>query len=85
MQPLPTFDLEAMRNVDIRTVDPSSLVDIRDVNIDANLPVAEKATSYIEQIRNPYCFRHGDMIVKVNHSQTPVTINDCMEGFYRSL
>ena len=85
MKLIPSFDLEAMRRVDIRTVDPAALVDIRDISIDTNLPFAEKALSYLKQIGNAYCFRHDDVIVKVNHSQTPVSISDCMEGFYRSL
>ena len=29
----PSFDFEAMRNVDIRTVDPTTLADIRDIDI----------------------------------------------------
>ena len=85
MEPLPPFDFEAMRSVDIRTVDSSDLVDIQDVSIDASLPFVEKAVSYLKQIGNAYCFRYDDVIIKINHSQTTTTINDCMEGFYRSL
>ena len=79
------FDLDAMRSVDIRTVDPSTLEDIRDVNIDPNLPFAEKAVSYLNQIMNPYCFKCGDVIIKVSHAQTTTTFDECMEGFFRSI
>ena len=79
------YDFEAMRSVDIRTVDPSTLADIHDVNIDPNLPFVEKATAYLNQIRNAYCFKCGDVIVKINHAQTTTSVEDCMEGFYRSL
>ena len=80
-----TYDFNAMRNVDIRTVDPSTLMDIRKVNIDPNQPFAEKAVSYLDQIRNAYCFKCGDVIIKISHAQTTTSIDDCMEGFYRSL
>ena len=85
MKPLSPLDPEALRNVDIRTVDPAALADIRDVNIDVTLAVSEKMIYYLKQIGNPYCFRHGDVVVKINHSKAPVSIQECMEGFYRSL
>ena len=85
MNPATPFNFEDMRNVDIRTVDPAALVNIRDVNIDAALPFAEKAANYLRQIGNAYCFRCDDVIVKIKYSQTETTIDDCMEVFFRSL
>ena len=79
------YDFESMRRVDIRTVDLSTLIDIRDVNINPQLPFTEKAIAYLNQIKNAYCFKCGDVIVKINHAETTTTIDDCMEGFYRSL
>ena len=80
-----TYDFEAMKSVDIFTVDRESLADIRDVSIDPDLPLEEKAALFLNQIKNPYCFRCGDVIVKVNYAKTEKAIDDCMEGFYRSL
>ena len=82
---VPVYDFETMQSVDIRTIDREQLVDIRDVSIDPNLPFAEKIEIYINQIKNPYCFKFGDVIVKVNHAKTEKTIEDCIEGFLRSL
>ena len=79
------YDFAAMKEVDIRTVDPATLIDIRDVEIDPNLPFVEKAIAYLDQIKNAYCFKCGDVIVKISHAQTTTTIDDCMEGFYKSL
>ncbi|MCL2855924.1 MAG: hypothetical protein FWE21_09995 [Defluviitaleaceae bacterium] len=80
-----SYDLELMKNLDIRAIDPSTLVDIRSVDIDPNLTFEEKAIAYLSQIKNPYFFKCGDMIVKISHANTETTIDDCMEGFYRSL
>ena len=44
----------------------SSLVDIRDVKIDKTLPTEERIKSYVKQIKNPYKFKVGDVIVKVS-------------------
>jgi len=78
------FDLEAMRAVDIRTVDPATLVDIKDTKINLELPFVEKALDYLNQIKNAYCFRCGDTIVKISHGKTTTTLNDSMENFFRS-
>jgi len=75
------IDLEAMRNVDIRTVDPSTLVDISEVKIDASLPKEERMKQYIEQIKNPYCFRYGKTIVKLTYSDTDVTFDERWENY----
>lgn len=73
--------LRDMRNVDVRTVDITGLKDIRDVQIDQSLPASEKIQSYIEQIGNPYCFKHGKYIVKVTHTENGATLNEQLEAF----
>ena len=57
---------EAMRKVDIRTVDKSQLVDIRTIKIDEELPPIDRWFSYLRQVKNPYCVRVGDMAIKIN-------------------
>ena len=42
------------------------LVDIRDVKLDSSLGQAERIQSFLQQIKNPYCFRVG-----VVYYQTP--------------
>ena len=56
--------------------DLSELVDIRAVNIDTSLPVEERIRSYIEQVKDPYCFRVGDVKVRVSFSDTDRTLTD---------
>ena len=41
-----------------------SLVDINDISVDKNLPKSERIKEYIRQIKNPYCFKCGDFVVK---------------------
>ncbi|MCD8013291.1 MAG: hypothetical protein LUG99_08965 [Lachnospiraceae bacterium] len=59
-------ELEAMRDVDIRTVDKDTLTDIRDVNVDNSLPQKERILDFIRQVGNPYCYKVGDIAVKVS-------------------
>lgn len=71
--------INEMKNVDIRTVDKSTLVDIRTVAIDENLPVEERIKQFVEGIKNPYCFRVGDVAVKIEYEDTDVTFEQRFE------
>ena len=76
--------IEAMQNVDIRTVDPDTLRDIRDVTVNTDLPKRERILDFIRQIGNPYCYRHGKYVVKVSFIDTDVTLEDRMLAYIRS-
>ena len=77
--------VEEMKAVDIRTVDKDTLVDIRDVKIDRSLPKEDRIRSFVEQVKNPYCFKCGDVAVKMVFADTDVTLEDRMEHYLRSL
>ena len=77
-------ELEAMKNVDIRTVNPATLRDIRDVKINTALPKAQRIQDYIRQIGNPYCYRHGKYVVKIRFADTNVTLEERMLAYIRS-
>lgn len=79
------IDFEELKNVDIRTVDPSTLVDIRDVKVNTDLPKPERIADFIKQIKNPYCYKCGKMIVKVSFSDTGETLEDRLESYLLSL
>ena len=76
--------IEAMQNVDIRTVDPSTLRDIRDVKVNTDLPKRERILDFIRQIGNPYCYRHGKYVVKISFADTDVTLEERMLAYLRS-
>ena len=76
--------VEAMQNVDIRTVDPDTLRDIRDVTVNTDLPKQERILDFIRQRGNPYCYRHGKYVVKISFTDTDVTLEDRMLSYIRS-
>ncbi len=76
--------LEEMKEIDIRTVDPESLVDIRTVAVDPALPRAEKLKSFVKQIKNPYCYKYGEIIVKIGFANNGKTLEDCLEQYLRT-
>lgn len=77
-------ELKAMQEVDVRTVDPATLKDIRDVHVNMDLPKQERILDFIRQIGNPYCYRHGKYVVKVSFSDTDVTLEQRLLSYIRS-
>ena len=67
------------------TADLSGLVDIRDVKVDRSLPVEDRIRSYVEQVKNPYCFRVGDVKVRVSFDSNGRTLNDHFTDMLTSL
>ena len=76
--------LKAMQAVDVRTVDRSTLRDIRDVKVNTDLPKQERILDFMRQIGNPYCYRHGKYVVKVSFTETDVTLEDIQLSYIRS-
>ena len=57
--------LKKMQEIDVRDIDPSTLVDIKDVHIDTSLPVEQRLASVLQQMNgNPYFFRSNGLVVK---------------------
>ena len=67
------------------TADMSGLVDIRDVKVDRSLPVEDRIRSYVEQVKDPYCFRVGDVKVRVSFASNGRTLNDNFTDMLASL
>ena len=78
-------DFDVLRNVDVRTVDPDTLTDIRDVKIDKSLPGDQRITDFVRQIQNPYCFKVGKVMVSVGFSRDGVTLEQRMNHYLTTL
>lgn len=79
------LQLAQMKEVDIHTVDRESLVDIREVQVDSRLPREQRFQNFLRQIRNPYCYRCGKMVVKVSFSDTDATLENRLEHYLATL
>jgi hypothetical protein len=74
-----------MKNVDIRTVNPDTLVDMSEYKIDLDLPKNERMREFARKAGNPYCFKSRNIVVKVGYADTTATIDDRMESYLRTL
>ena len=45
----------------------------------------ERAAEFVKQVKNPYCFRVGDMVVKNVYSSDGISLKERFEQFARTL
>ena len=79
------MSVEAMKSIDPRTVDRSTLMQRSSVRLDPSAPREERLRDFIQQIKNPYCYLDGKTVVKISFTNTATTIEDCLENYLRSL
>lgn len=79
------MSFEELQSVDIRTVRPEDVVDIRQIKIEEGLSQQEKRREFIRQVKNPYCFRVGNVIVKARYSWNGVSLNERFEELVMSV
>lgn len=74
-----------LRETQITEVNKEDLVSLEDVDIDQTLPHEDRLTSFIEQIKNPYCFVVDGTIVKVTFSNSQESFTDRATVFLNTM
>ena len=77
-------DLERMAHADITKLAPETLPDLPGIRIEGETP-AERLESYLAQTNNPYCFRVGDVPVKISFSGVEATLEDKLRKYFLGL
>lgn len=74
---------EQMKAIDIRSIDPATVSDIRDIHVDPSLPPAERLRDVARQMNgNPFLYRCGGILVKTSFAGTrplQAVLEDCLE------
>lgn len=79
-----SYVLEEMKNVDIRTVDKNTLVDICSIKINNTLSPEKRKMVFIEKIKNPYCFLCGDVAVKISFSDNGDSLENIVDKLIKT-
>ena len=73
-------EIKAMQSVNPLTVSADELVDINDVKVSKDLPKQERIAEFIKQIKNPYCFKCRNFIVKARYTDNGLSMEDCLQS-----
>ena len=69
-------DILKLADVDITSVDKADLVDVSGVTFDMSIPQEQRIHQILHTIKNPYCFRFGDMGVKLEFADNTRPLQD---------
>lgn len=53
-----------------------SLIDLRNVHIEPDLPQEERIKLFVKQIKDPYRYKVGPVVVNVSYANSGATLND---------
>lgn len=70
------LNVDEMKKIDVTKVKRTDLVDVKDVRINRYLKQERQINDFVTQIKNPYCYKYGDYIVKIGFEDTGATLTD---------
>lgn len=79
------LELHRLQAMDLSDVKVEDLVDIRTVTINPHLSQPNRLLDFLNQIKNPYCYRHGDFVVQIGFSNTEVTLTDRLNEYLKNV
>ena len=77
---IPITDLAS---VNIETINKDDLVDVSGFTFDTSVPQEQRAARIIQTVKNPYCFRLGDIGVKLEFSDDAPALQDVFTDFLK--
>ena len=76
--------LDELARADITEQSRDALVDISKITVRGDSP-QQRLASYMEQVKNPYCFKVGNIPVKISFSDDGPTLEDTLTRFFKSI
>lgn len=68
-----------------KKAEQETLAERSTVKLDSGLSREERILSFIEQIKNPYCYLDDGVVVKISFMDTDVTLEERMKEYVRNL
>ena len=76
-------ELSQFSRVDIEVAEKHNLINAETISIDPSIPLLQRMTKYLEQIKNPYCFLCGETPVKIQFAPKDINNIDLGEKLKR--
>ena len=77
-------ELRRLQNADIMACEPDRLTDISNLQINANQRTIDKMSSFIDRVGNPYLFKVGKTVVKVEY-EGGQSVSDAFASLIRAV
>ncbi len=73
--------IDSFMNVNMETIDIGKLFDISTLEFDNSLPKEKRPAYVLEKLKNPLCFRCGEVGVKLEFDDTALPLQDLLTNF----
>ncbi len=73
--------IDSFMSVNMDTVDRSKLADISTLEFDNTLPKEKRPAYVLEKLKNPLCFRCGEVGIKLEFDDTAPPIQEVLTNF----
>lgn len=73
--------IDSFMNVNMDTVDRSTLTDISTLEFDNTLPKERRPAYVLERLKNPLCFRCGEVGIKLEFDDNAPPIQEVLTNF----
>ena len=68
--------LKELSGVDIETVNKNELVDANEITLDYSIPQNQRIDYLLAKLKNPYCFKVGEIAVKIGFNENERSFED---------
>lgn len=73
--------IDSFMSVNMDTVDVNNLADISVLELDNSLPTEKRLAYVMEKLKNPLCFRYGEMGIKLEFDDNAPPIQEVLTNF----
>lgn len=78
-------ELEKLAETLIEEVEIESLANINEIESSKNKDIYKQLEDFINKIKNPYCFKCDDIVVKIKFSDTDLSLEEALCNYFVSL
>ena len=78
-----SLNIAALSCVDIQKMNKGELTDISSMKLDPSVPQELRAAYMLKEMGNPYCFRVGDLGVKLEFPDSAPSLQDALSDFFQ--
>lgn len=79
----PQLNFSALASVEIQKINKEKLADVSGLALDPAVPQELRVGCIMKAAGNPYCFRVGDLGVKLEFPDNAPTLQDALSDFFR--
>lgn len=73
--------IDNFTSVNMNTVDVQKLADISTLELDKSIPKEKRPAYVLEKLKNPLCFRYGEMGIKLEFDDNAPPIQEVLTNF----